>query len=786
MKSIQSKLTLAIAVMMFLASAALMVTAMIRNRNIVNNDSSAIIQAKADYYALMLNDIINDSGEDPEESLRNTVSQVFVYDGNYGFLATKAGDIIYHRDYPDGILHSNLSKPEQMKFERILSQERNVAVWLRTNRVMPVKMVLKDLEGGYTFGIIVPRFSFGRAQARLIASLFITSLLIIVISIVLSVLWVRQIITPLRKMTAVADRYAAGDYSEKLTVGSKDEVGRLSNSLQTMANSLTEQIEIADSANKAKSNFLSNMSHEIRTPITAVLGFNEMILRESDNKEITAYSENIKTAGNTLLGLINDILDFSKIEAGKLSIIPVNYDISSLINDLVNMVKIRAEEKGLSLAVDFDRSIPKYLYGDEIRIKQIITNILTNAVKYTEKGSVTFHIGYEKDPEDKDSVLLDIYVKDTGIGIHEEDMEKLFSEFERIDEKRNRNVEGTGLGISITQSLLAMMDSSLNVESLYGVGSKFSFKLRQKVTKWDPLGDYEISYHESEKGTEHYRSSFTAKTARVLMVDDNDTNLLVFKSLLKGTLVNVETATSGDEAIVRAGETKYDIIFLDHMMPEKDGIETLHELQKMVNSPSAHTPVICLTANAISGAREEYLGEGFADYLAKPIDPVRLEEMMLEYLPKNKIDKVFSVSATAEPTANPSTPVAAKQEVGPDSFFDTLSSAGILDTGTGLLHCGNKETYFYILKTFYESVEENAQALNKCADAGDIQNYSIRIHSIKSNCRTIGATKLGDMAEALELSGKNGDTIYVLNNHAAFIAEYNNIKTKLTDFFVGV
>ncbi len=776
MKSLQSKLSLAIAVMMFAGSAALMITAMIRNRRIVDMDSSAVIQAKADYYALMLDNVIKDSSDNPEEALRSVVSQVQVYDDNYGFLAKKDGDIIYHRNYPEGIPHADLSGSELMKFDRILSQERDVAVWLSLNRIMPVKIVLKDLDNGYTFGILVPRFAFGKAQARLIGALFITSILIIVISIVLSLLWVKQIITPLKKMTLVADRYAKGDYSEKLTVGSKDEVGRLSNSLQSMANSLTEQIEIADSANRAKSNFLSNMSHEIRTPITAILGFNEMILRESDNSEITNYSKNIKNAGNTLLSLINDILDFSKIEDGKLSIIPVNYDISSLINDLVNMVKIRADEKGLSLVVDFDRNIPKYLFGDEIRIKQVVTNILTNAVKYTEKGSVTFHIGYEKDSEDPDSVLLDIYVKDTGIGIREEDLEKLFSKFERIDEKRNRNIEGTGLGMNITHSLLEMMDSTLNVESLYGVGSKFSFKLRQKVTGWEPLGDYEISCRDSFDEAERYSSSFTAPTAHILIVDDNETNLLVFKSLIKGTLMDVETATGGDEAVAHAGKVKYDIIFLDHMMPGKDGIETLHELQKMDDSPNNSTPIICLTANAISGAREEYISEGFIDYLTKPIDPSKLEEMMLKYLPKDKIDN--PVNEKSIDTSNPSGSVKAVKTQ--NDFFDALSSSNILDVETGLLHCGSKETFFDILQTFYQSIDQNIETLNKLIDAKDIKNYTIRVHSVKSNCKTVGITKLGAMAEALEISLKNNDVDYALNNHAAFIAEYNNVKTKLS------
>ena len=413
------------------------------------------------------------------------------------------------------------------------------------------------------------------------------------------------------------------------------------------------------------------------------------------------------------------------------------------------MVKIRADEKGLSLVVDFDRNIPKYLFGDEIRIKQVVTNILTNAVKYTEKGSVTFHIGYEKDPQDPDSVLLDFYVKDTGIGIHEEDLKKLFSKFERIDEKRNRNIEGTGLGMNITHSLLEMMDSTLNVESLYGVGSKFSFKLRQKVTGWEPLGDYEISCRDSFDEAERYSSSFTAPSAHILIVDDNETNLLVFKSLIKGTLVNVETATGGDEAVAHAGKVKYDIIFLDHMMPGKDGIETL---------------------------REEYIREGFIDYLTKPIDPAKLEETMLKYLPKDKIDN--PVNEKSIDTTNPSGSVKAVKIQ--NDLFDALSSSDILDVETGLLYCGSKETFFDILQTFYQSIDQNIETLNKLIDAKDIKKYTIHVHSVKSNCKTIGITRLGAIAEALEISLKNNDIDYAVNNHSAFIAEYNNVKEKLS------
>ncbi|MCR4817957.1 MAG: hypothetical protein K5841_03245, partial [Fretibacterium sp.] len=305
---------------------------------------------------------------------------------------------------------------------------------------------------------------------------------------------------------------------------------------------LRRQTEIAATANRAKSAFLSNMSHEIRTPINAVLGMNEMILRESDEENIIEYSENIRTAGNTLLGLVNDILDFSRIESGKMEIVPVDYELSSLINDLVNMIQARADKKGLLLRLDFDENTPKLLNGDDVRIKQVVTNLLTNAVKYTEKGSVTLHIGYERIPDDPKGVLLDFSVSDTGIGIKPEDIEKLFSQFERIEEKRNRNIEGTGLGMNITKSLLEMMGTSLKVDSVYGKGSTFSFRLRQKVVKWEKMGNYKAARSLSLSERKKDREKFTAPDAVVLMVDDTPMNLTVFKNLLKRTLMQVDTA----------------------------------------------------------------------------------------------------------------------------------------------------------------------------------------------------------------------------------------------------
>lgn len=401
-------------------------------------------------------------------------------------------------------------------------------------------------------------------------------------------------------------------------------------------NKAAEESIRAIAVSEAKSAFLSNMSHEIRTPINSILGMNEMVLRECEDPKIIDYSENIKSAGNTLLGLINDILDFSKIEAGKLEIIPVDYDLSALIHDLANMISVKTEAKGLELKLDIDGATPKILNGDEIRIKQIITNILTNAAKYTEKGSVTLKLSCKSVDRETDSVLIRVSVIDTGIGIKPEDMNKLFAKFERIEEKRNRNTEGTGLGMSITQGLLEMMGSRLEVESEYGQGSTFSFDLEQKVVSWDVLGDYKQSYKDRLKKKEKYKEKLHAPEANVLVVDDNRINLTVFKSLVKKTLIQTDTAESGDECLEKTALKAYDIIFLDHMMPGKNGTETLQELREQPSNPNLNTPVVCLTADAVSGAREQYISAGFTDYLTKPFYPEQLEDMFIKLLPEEK------------------------------------------------------------------------------------------------------------------------------------------------------
>ena len=767
MKSIQTKLRVVIIVVLLLATAVFLLLAATISRRFIDNYSDTILLLSVEKAELELENVFAtspDSSSIAPDVIKKIVSSAAVYENGNAFLLDTDGNVIFSTKFPKGIKTEEMNSLQKDFFERVRTLDRgtvNAEQTVMNGRVG--KIVVADLQNGMTLGMAIPSRVLRIPWVRMSFSMLIAAVIIMIISVIAGTIWIRSIIKPLSQMTDIADRYAEGDYSEKMPEVSTDEIGSLSKSLQTMSTALVNQIEIAEAANNAKSAFLSNMSHEIRTPITAVLGFNEMILRESDNSDILGYAENIKSSGHTLLGIINDILDFSKIEAGKLEIIPVHYDLSSVINDLVNMVSVRAEEKGLALTLDFDRNLPSVLHGDEIRLKQIITNILTNAVKYTEKGGIVFSIGFDRYAEDPETVVLKVSVKDTGIGIREEDLHRLFSKFERIEEGRNRNIEGTGLGMNITQSLLEMMGSELNVESTYGLGSVFSFSLKQKVVKWDPVGDYKNYHRIGTETKEQYRSRFTAKDACVLVIDDNQTNLLVFKNLIKQTLVDVDTASSGDEGLMLCRKKKYDLIFLDHMMPDKDGIETLRELKAMSDSLNDSTPVICLTANAISGARENYLHEGFADYLSKPLDPDRLEEMMIDYLPK---EKTFT-GKTSETKHGDELPIH-RQNV-----------QDLIDVRVGIKNCCGEECYNLVKKTFLESMDESADILNGSLERGDLKNYEIRIHAVKSNAKTIGALALGEAAEELEFAAKRGDMELIKAKHASFMDNFKKVKALL-------
>lgn len=381
----------------------------------------------------------------------------------------------------------------------------------------------------------------------------------------------------------------------------------------------------ADVANKAKSDFLARMSHEIRSPLNGVIGMNEMILRETEDPKILEYGNFIKKSSDTLLALVKDILDISKLEEGKLRLIDDEYELEDVLRDSINMLTLLGEDKGLEIKTNISANLPIALYGDRLRIKQVITNLSSNAVKYTEKGKVVFSVSHRRIDDEHAEIIFQM--EDTGRGILKEDMDKLFAPYERLDEKKNQNIEGHGLGLAITKDLVKLMDGRMDVESTYGVGSKFTICVIQKVVKWK-----DDSVYNEDSGKDGVKNSFIAPDARILVVDDMPSNLFVVQELLKRTQIKVDLAKRGTDCLKMIEKKQYQIIFLDHMMPEMDGIELLGKIKERKNNPNSKVPIISMTANAVVGSKEMYLDAGFTDYISKPIDYKGLENMILKYL----------------------------------------------------------------------------------------------------------------------------------------------------------
>jgi len=599
---------------------------------------------------------------------------------------------------------------------------------------------------------------------------------------------------PLGAMSDFMKAYAEADDEKKVEVGHRvdkfevrthDEIQVVHESIRETVhaveeyinhikeeNELEKELEVAQKASEAKSSFLSNMSHEIRTPINAVLGLNEMIIREGTDPQILEYANGVKSAGNSLLGIINDILDFSKIEAGKMDILAVPYNLSSTINDLINLVQKRAENKGLEFKLDVNSKIPASLIGDEIRIKQCVTNILTNAVKYTEEGSVTMYVTYRK--VDDENIFLRFRVLDTGIGIKQEDLDKLYSPFERIEEIRNRSIEGTGLGMSIVKKLLALMDTKLEVKSVYGEGSDFSFEVEQQVLYWEEIGDYNAKYKEYLESQETYHEKFWAPDAQILVVDDTPINLTVVKGLLKYTKIKIDTAESGMDTLQMVREKKYDIIFIDHRMPDMDGIQTLEALKKMEDNLSKDAPCIALTANAGAGARDEYISAGFNDYLSKPVNGELLEDMIKEYLPKDKIQEVTADKSMAGPQDKDkeADKEAEKEE-------DVLKKLRGIDLSEAEKNCGSRDILRDVVAEFLTTIDPKADSIEKFASEGDYRNYTVAVHALKSSARLIGAMELSSMAAYLEECGNSVNIKEITQKTPELLELFRSYREKL-------
>ncbi len=548
---------------------------------------------------------------------------------------------------------------------------------------------------------------------------------------------------------------------------------------------LIEAADNAAAAGKAKSRFLAQMSHEIRTPINAVLGMNEMILRESKERDIRDYATNIKSSGKNLLALINSILDFSKIEEGKMEIIPVRYDTAAMIDNIVNSISGRAADKGLTFEAHVDEKLPSFLFGDDMRISQVAMNLLTNAVKYTKEGRVDLYI--EETERKNDTISILFRVVDTGIGIKAEDMDKLYESFTRLDEERNRSIEGTGLGMTIVVRLLQMMGSRLNVTSEYRKGSDFSFIIDQTILDETEIGNYE---EKAKVGADRENSDryVYAPEAKLLVVDDNDMNIKVIKNLLKLNGIVPDSVDSGMDALNALSQNRYDIVLLDHMMPRMDGIETLKKA-KEEGLIQAGTTVVALTANAVVGARETYLEAGFDDYLSKPVEVKALEHVLRQYLPEDIVElKTIDQPEEEEKTEPDDLKTSVDDEIieflpqdetgmtddknSDKSVFEELDQRGI-DTQKGLFYCGkDKDFYRDILTDYMNSSERRLSELDQALANEDMSEYSIKVHSLKSTAKTVGDSEVFEKARELEFASKEGDIDKVRNGHGPLKDEY--------------
>ena len=523
--------------------------------------------------------------------------------------------------------------------------------------------------------------------------------------------------------------------------------------------------EEADRANSAKSKFLANMSHEIRTPINTIMGMNEMTLRENSSDVPKAYyrhimsnSHNIDNASKSLLSLIEDLLDISKIEEGKMHLVEQDYHITDMLRSAMALVRQRAIDKGLTFDVIVDEKLPVTMYGDIAKMKQIVINLLTNAVKYTEVGGFSLNVTSTAVDADAGTIDLRISVKDTGIGVKDEDVNKLFTAYERLDEVKNSEIQGTGLGLDISRRFAQLMNGDLICESVYGEGSEFIFTVTQKIIDNTPVGVFIEKDENEERG---YVPKFIAPDADVLVVDDNPMNLAVIKGLLQATKVFVTTASSGEEAIYKVKDSHFDVVLLDHMMPGLDGVETLERMRKF----DKDIPVYALTANSTLG-EDYYVSKGFNGYLSKPVDTDVLEETIMKHIDKEKMIKADEEAVVDELKELPEN-------------MKWLNDVDGIDVDAGIKNSGGISNYLFSLQMFYDMIDENCELLSGAYEENNLRLYTIKVHALKSNARIIGAAGLSSLAEQLEDAGNCRDKEFIDKNHEKLMVDYVEYKHKL-------
>lgn len=531
---------------------------------------------------------------------------------------------------------------------------------------------------------------------------------------------------------------------------------------------LKKETRRADIANRAKTDFLANMSHEIRTPINSMVGMTEMILREDDPVKIKEYASDVQSATKSLLTIINEILDITKIEAGKMAIVPVEYSFSTMLDEVTGMMDFKAKEKNLDFYVEIDQEIPDKLYGDDIHIKQVLVNLLGNAFKYTAEGCVSMRVSLLPESNEQQVKIL-FEVKDTGQGIKQEDIDRIIIPYERIDVNKNRNVEGSGLGLPITFRLLAEMGSKMKVDSEYGKGSVFSFALQQGIVEATPIKEVKKQANKEQPEDYKYVPMFEAPGARVLVVDDNMMNRKVFKALLSKTKIQVDEASSGKECLLMVREKYYDIIFMDHMMPEMDGLETYQAMKEMEDYPCKKTPVVVVTANAVIGSKDRYIiKEGFRAYLSKPLDYHKLEKVIKNLLKKDLIQSVEQVEAVKE------------------TVEEDMPIINGLDWGYAEKHFNSREDMLQTLAFFRTSLESDAAELQslyeRIEEPDGFKNYCTKIHSMKNSAATVGIIPLAGTAKVMEDAARSNQKAPIDAMMSIFTEKWLSYKEMLKDF----